>query len=155
MISFPVCFTLDHFWEIYGAKKCVMCEIDIRNLFAIYRMTGNVDLSDMLGRMDDQIMQAKEEVQSRKDILDRAEKWKLALEEENWLEEYEKVMDYRITLPFQANYLEITGSDWHSSLLFVFEATNHLYIHFGEKKGENIIEGKASHCCNWQDVKMQ
>ncbi|XP_010670563.2 65-kDa microtubule-associated protein 5 [Beta vulgaris subsp. vulgaris] len=52
--------------------------------------SGKVDLSEMLFRMDDQIRQAKEEAQSRKDILDRVEKWKHAAEEENWLDEYEK-----------------------------------------------------------------
>ncbi|CAO2820815.1 unnamed protein product [Amaranthus hypochondriacus] len=52
--------------------------------------SGKVDLSEMLFRMDDQIRQAKEEAQSRKDILDRVEKWKYAAEEENWLDEYEK-----------------------------------------------------------------
>ncbi|KMT17019.1 hypothetical protein BVRB_2g042210 [Beta vulgaris subsp. vulgaris] len=40
--------------------------------------------------MDDQTRQAKEAAQSRKDILDRVEKWKLAVEEENWLDEFEK-----------------------------------------------------------------
>ncbi|KMT17022.1 hypothetical protein BVRB_2g042240 [Beta vulgaris subsp. vulgaris] len=40
--------------------------------------------------MDDPTRQAKEAAQSRKDILDRVEKWKLAVEEENWLDEYEK-----------------------------------------------------------------
>lgn len=52
--------------------------------------SGNVDLSDMLSCMDDKIKQAKEEAQSRKDILDKVEKWKHASEEENWLDEYEK-----------------------------------------------------------------
>jgi len=74
----------------------------------------------MLSRMDDQIMQAKEEAQSRKDILDRVEKWILALEEENWLEEYEKVRDYRIILPFQANCLEITGTNWQLFLSYLY-----------------------------------
>lgn len=52
--------------------------------------SGKVDLSEMLFRMDDQIRQAKEEAQSRKDILDRVEKWKHASEEEIWLDGYEK-----------------------------------------------------------------
>ena len=60
-------------------------------LLSSYGLTGKVDLSEMLFRMDDQIRQAKEEAQSRKDILDRVEKWKYAAEEENWLDEYEKV----------------------------------------------------------------
>ncbi|XP_021762347.1 65-kDa microtubule-associated protein 5-like [Chenopodium quinoa] len=52
--------------------------------------SGKVDMSEMLFRMDDQIRQAKEEAQSRKDILDRVEKWKHASEEEIWLDGYEK-----------------------------------------------------------------
>lgn len=56
---------------------------------------GNVDLSDLLSSMDDQIAKAKEQALSRKDILDKVEKWKHSLEEENWLDEYERVMFYR------------------------------------------------------------
>lgn len=53
--------------------------------------TGNVDLSDLLSSMDDQIVKAKEQAVSRKDILDKVEKWRYATDEENWLEEYERV----------------------------------------------------------------
>jgi len=52
---------------------------------------GNVDLSDLLQNMDGQIRQAKEQALSRRDILDRTEKWKFAAEEEKWLDEYERV----------------------------------------------------------------
>jgi len=41
--------------------------------------------------MDGQIRQAKEQALSRRDILDRTEKWKFAAEEEKWLDEYERV----------------------------------------------------------------
>lgn len=40
--------------------------------------------------MDDQIRKAKEQALSRKEILDKVEKWKYASEEEKWLDEYEK-----------------------------------------------------------------
>lgn len=53
--------------------------------------TGNVDLSDLLSSMDDQIAKAKEESLSRKDILDKVEKWKHGAEEEQWLDDYERV----------------------------------------------------------------
>ncbi|KAH9686479.1 65-kDa microtubule-associated protein 5 [Citrus sinensis] len=53
--------------------------------------SGNVDLSDLLSSMDDQIAKAKEEALSRKDILDKVEKWKHGAEEEQWLDDYEKV----------------------------------------------------------------
>lgn len=53
---------------------------------------GNIDLSDLLSSMDDQVAKAKEQARSRKDILDKVEKWKHAADEESWLDEYEKVM---------------------------------------------------------------
>lgn len=53
--------------------------------------TGNVDLSDLLLSMDSEVAKAKEQASSRKDILDKVEKWKHAAEEENWLDEYERV----------------------------------------------------------------
>ncbi|KAH9752464.1 65-kDa microtubule-associated protein 5 [Citrus sinensis] len=52
--------------------------------------SGNVDLSDLLSSMDDQIAKAKEESLSRKDILDKVEKWKHGAKEEQWLDDYEK-----------------------------------------------------------------
>ncbi|KAL3629959.1 hypothetical protein CASFOL_026271 [Castilleja foliolosa] len=50
----------------------------------------SIDLSDLLSSMDDQIANAKEQARSRKDILDKVEKWRQASEEESWLEEYER-----------------------------------------------------------------
>lgn len=47
-------------------------------------------MSNLLASMDDQITKAKEQALSRKDILDKVEKWKFASEEEQWLDEYEK-----------------------------------------------------------------
>ncbi|KAG8480682.1 hypothetical protein CXB51_025272 [Gossypium anomalum] len=52
--------------------------------------SDNVDLSNLLSSMDDQIAKAKQEALSRKDILDKVDKWKHASEEEKWLEDYEK-----------------------------------------------------------------
>ncbi|XP_061976776.1 uncharacterized protein LOC133697950 [Populus nigra] len=51
---------------------------------------GNVDMSNLLASMDDQITKANEQALSRKDILDKVQKWKFASEEEQWLDEYEK-----------------------------------------------------------------
>lgn len=42
-------------------------------------------------QIDNQISLVKEDVLSRKDILEKVEKWLNACEEENWLEEYSKV----------------------------------------------------------------
>ena len=52
---------------------------------------GNIDLSDLLSNMDDHIAKAKEQALSRKDILDKVQKWKFASEEEKWLDDYERV----------------------------------------------------------------
>uniref|UniRef100_A0A7N0RC46 Uncharacterized protein n=1 Tax=Kalanchoe fedtschenkoi TaxID=63787 RepID=A0A7N0RC46_KALFE len=52
--------------------------------------SGSVDISDLLASMDAQIARAKEEALSRKEILDKLEKWRFASTEENWLEDYER-----------------------------------------------------------------
>ncbi|XP_022966946.1 65-kDa microtubule-associated protein 5 [Cucurbita maxima] len=52
--------------------------------------SGTVNLSDLLSSMDDQVTEAKEQALSRKDILDKVEKWQFALQEEKWLDDYER-----------------------------------------------------------------
>lgn len=52
--------------------------------------SGKADISELLSSMDDQIAKAKECALSRKDILDKVDKWKFASEEESWLDDYEK-----------------------------------------------------------------
>lgn len=54
--------------------------------------SGNVEPTELLADMDSQIAKAKEEAFSRKDILDRVEKWMSACEEESWLEDYNRVI---------------------------------------------------------------
>ncbi|KAK7317386.1 hypothetical protein RJT34_01559 [Clitoria ternatea] len=76
--------------EIYrGVHMDVDSEAAREILISIIE-SGNIDLSDLLQSMDDQIKKAKEEALSRRDILDRVEKWKFAAEEEKWLDEYER-----------------------------------------------------------------
>lgn len=41
--------------------------------------------------MDEYIYKAKEEATSRKDIMDKVEKWMASCDEERWLEEYSRV----------------------------------------------------------------
>nr|GMC49832.1 65-kDa microtubule-associated protein 1-like [Ipomoea batatas] len=53
--------------------------------------SGNVEPTELLADMDNQILKAKEEALSRKDILDKVEKWMSACEEESWLEDYNRV----------------------------------------------------------------
>lgn len=56
--------------------------------------SGSVEPTELLADMDDQIAKAKDEALSRKDILDKVEKWMSACEEESWLEDYNRVSPY-------------------------------------------------------------
>ncbi|KAF2553051.1 hypothetical protein F2Q68_00036120 [Brassica cretica] len=47
-----------------------------------------VDPSELLANIEMHINKIKDEAQSRKDIMDRIDRWLSACEEENWLEEY-------------------------------------------------------------------
>ncbi|XP_073039466.1 65-kDa microtubule-associated protein 1-like [Primulina eburnea] len=49
---------------------------------------GNIEPVELLAEMDNQIVIAKEEALSRKDILEKVEKWMSSCEEESWLEDY-------------------------------------------------------------------
>lgn len=53
-----------------------------------------MDFLDLLEQTDLQIAKAKEEASSRKEILEKVEKWFTACEEESWLEEYNRVNDF-------------------------------------------------------------
>lgn len=59
--------------------------------YRFWSATGALDLSYMLEQIELQISMAKEEAFSRKDVLERVEKWKAACDEECWLEEYNRV----------------------------------------------------------------
>nr|AFK41811.1 unknown [Lotus japonicus] len=52
--------------------------------------SGDIEPTELLADMDSQIAKAKEEALSRKDILDKVEKWMSACEEESWLEDYNR-----------------------------------------------------------------
>ncbi|MCD7459213.1 hypothetical protein HAX54_040324 [Datura stramonium] len=52
--------------------------------------SGNIEPAELLADMDSQIVKAKEEAHSRKEILDKVEKWMAACEEESWLEDYNR-----------------------------------------------------------------
>ncbi|KAK6154451.1 hypothetical protein DH2020_008699 [Rehmannia glutinosa] len=51
---------------------------------------GSVEPAELVADMDNQIVKAKEEAASRKDILDKVEKWMSACEEESWLEDHNR-----------------------------------------------------------------
>lgn len=50
--------------------------------------SGLVDPSELLANIEAQIIKVKDEALSRKDIMDRIDRWLYACEEEKWLEEY-------------------------------------------------------------------
>ncbi|KAJ4959827.1 hypothetical protein NE237_019737 [Protea cynaroides] len=50
--------------------------------------SGLVDPSELLVSIETQISKAKDEAASRKEIMDRIDRWLVACEEENWLEAY-------------------------------------------------------------------
>ncbi|CAD6206427.1 unnamed protein product [Miscanthus lutarioriparius] len=50
--------------------------------------SGLVNPSELMASIDEQIAKAREELQSRREIMEKINKWLLACEEEKWLEEY-------------------------------------------------------------------
>ncbi|KAJ8760889.1 hypothetical protein K2173_021927 [Erythroxylum novogranatense] len=50
--------------------------------------SGLVDPSELLASIESQIVKVKDEATSRKEIMDRIDRWLSACEEENWLEDY-------------------------------------------------------------------
>ncbi|CAM6071287.1 unnamed protein product [Sphagnum tenellum] len=52
--------------------------------------SGMVDPTQLLSQMEKQIVEAKQEALTRKEILEKMEKWMSACEEEGWLEDYNK-----------------------------------------------------------------
>jgi protein regulator of cytokinesis 1 len=50
--------------------------------------SGLVDPCELLANIEAQIVKAKDEALSRREVTDRIDKWLFACEEENWLEEY-------------------------------------------------------------------
>jgi hypothetical protein len=66
----------------------------------------------VLARLDTQISEARDEEISRKDVLERMERWQAALEEETWLEEYSRVRLrstlWYICMKFHMNSTEVS-----------------------------------------------
>lgn len=64
-----------------------------------------MDPSELLANIEEQIVKAKEISLSRKEILDRIDKWLAACEEESWLEEYNQVSLFNANHCQQNSYL--------------------------------------------------
>ena len=52
-----------------------------------------VDASDLLATLEEELAQLTEEKMSRKEILEGVERWQKACGEEAWLDEFEQVND--------------------------------------------------------------
>ncbi|XP_072969129.1 65-kDa microtubule-associated protein 1-like [Typha angustifolia] len=76
--------------EIYAHAHIEIDSASAREKIMALIESGNVDPSELLADMDIQILKAKEEAQSRKEILEKVEKWMSACEEESWLEDYNR-----------------------------------------------------------------
>ncbi|KAG0466399.1 hypothetical protein HPP92_017979 [Vanilla planifolia] len=63
-----------------AAQEKIMALIDL----------GSIEPSELLANMDNQIVKAKEEALSRKEILEKVDKWMSTCEEESWLEDYNR-----------------------------------------------------------------
>lgn len=72
---------------------CLSLQINIEKLIIELSAfdTGLVDPCELLANIEAQIMKAKDEALSRREVTDRIDKWLFACEEENWLEEYSQV----------------------------------------------------------------
>ncbi|XP_010505525.1 PREDICTED: 65-kDa microtubule-associated protein 5-like [Camelina sativa] len=87
--------------ELVFKRQCELEEICIGNhmdinsdpsrksLFNLIE-SGDGDLYDILASIDGEIEKAKAEALSRKEILDKVDKWRHSKEEEKWLDDYEK-----------------------------------------------------------------
>ncbi|OAY65232.1 65-kDa microtubule-associated protein 1 [Ananas comosus] len=76
--------------EIYARAHIEIDSTAARERVLALIDSGNVEPSELLADMDKQILKAKEEAQSRKEILEKVEKWMSACEEESWLEDYNR-----------------------------------------------------------------
>lgn len=63
--------------------------------------SGDVNPENILEQIEYRAGKVKEEALSRKEILEKAEKWLNACEEENWLEEYNQVCLFSCSLKIQ------------------------------------------------------
>ncbi|KAJ1699848.1 hypothetical protein LUZ63_008360 [Rhynchospora breviuscula] len=74
--------------EIYASAHVVIDTKTAREKLMAQIESGNIEPSELIADMDNEILKAKEESLSRKDILDKVERWMSACDEESWLEDY-------------------------------------------------------------------
>ncbi|KAK3129064.1 hypothetical protein QOZ80_6BG0470980 [Eleusine coracana subsp. coracana] len=76
--------------DIYAGAHIVIDTAAAHEKILALIEAGNIEPSELIADMDRQIAKAKEEALSRKDILDKVERWMSACEEESWLEDYNR-----------------------------------------------------------------
>ncbi|TVU08148.1 hypothetical protein EJB05_41537 [Eragrostis curvula] len=76
----------DIYARAHIAKDCSAARDRIMSIID----SNSFEPSELLADMENQVLQAKEEALSRKDILERVDKWMSACEEESWLEDYSR-----------------------------------------------------------------
>ncbi|OAY77610.1 65-kDa microtubule-associated protein 5 [Ananas comosus] len=76
--------------EIYRSVHMDVESATDRQILINFIDSGKADLCELLGGMENRIEKAKEQASSRKEILEKVEKWKIASEEERWLDDYER-----------------------------------------------------------------
>ncbi|PWZ18854.1 65-kDa microtubule-associated protein 1 [Zea mays] len=76
--------------DIYAGAHIVIDTAAAHEKILALIEAGNIEPSELIADMDTQIAKAKEEALSRKDILDKVERWMSACEEESWLEDYNR-----------------------------------------------------------------
>jgi protein regulator of cytokinesis 1 len=74
--------------EIFASAHVVIETKTLREKLMVLIESGSIEPSELIADMDNQILKAKEEAFSRKDILDKVERWMSACDEESWLEDY-------------------------------------------------------------------
>ena len=89
--------------EIYARAHIEIKPEVVRERIMSLIDAGNTEPAELLAEMDSQIAKAKEEAFSRKEILDRVEKWMSACEEESWLEDYNRVNAMRGSIITMSN----------------------------------------------------
>lgn len=76
--------------DIYAGAHIVIDTAAAHEKILALIEAGNIEPSELIADMESQIAKAKEEALSRKDILDKVERWMSACEEESWLEDYNR-----------------------------------------------------------------
>ncbi|KAE9592631.1 putative microtubule-associated protein, MAP65/Ase1/PRC1 [Lupinus albus] len=77
--------------EEISQKTHLALQVDSAVEYAVEAIeSGSVDPASVLEQLELQVAQVKEEAFSRKEILEKVEKWLSACEDESWLEEYNR-----------------------------------------------------------------